>query len=68
MSAFFVYLIKNKTDLDSDALEYEYQKMICRRKLTITVGKTKSITLKNTRKKTTWKILSGKNCIKLKKR
>ncbi|WP_455057575.1 hypothetical protein [Jutongia sp.] len=38
------------------------------KKLTINVGKTKTITLKNNKKKTKWKIVSGKKCIKLSKK
>ena len=35
------------------------------KKVTLTVGKSKTIQLKNNKKKTTWKILSGKKYIKL---
>lgn len=37
-----------------------------KKKLTITVGKSKKLKLKNNKKKVTWKITSGKKCIKLK--
>ena len=36
------------------------------KKVTLKVGKSKTITLKNNKKKTTWKVISGKKCIKLK--
>ena len=36
------------------------------KKITLTVGTSKIITLKNNKKKTRWKIVSGKNCIRLK--
>ena len=35
------------------------------RKITLTVGKSKTITLKNNKKKTVWKLLSGKKCIRI---
>ena len=36
------------------------------KKVILKVGKSKTITLKNNKKKTTWKVISGKKCIKLK--
>ena len=36
------------------------------KRFTLTVGTSKIITLKNNKKKTRWKIVSGKNCIRLK--
>ena len=36
------------------------------KKITLKVGTSKIITLKNNKKKTRWKIVSGKNCIRLK--
>ena len=38
------------------------------KKIAITKGKSKTIKVKNTKKKVTWKILSGKKCIALKKK
>lgn len=38
------------------------------KKLTVTKGKSKTLTVKNTKKKVEWKILSGKKCITLKEK
>lgn len=38
------------------------------KKLTVTKGKSKTLKVKNAKKKVTWKILSGKQCITLKKK
>ena len=38
------------------------------KKITITKGSSKTIKVKNTKKKVTWKVLSGKKCITLKKK
>lgn len=37
-----------------------------KKKLTITAGKTKKLKLKNNKKKVSWKVVSGKKCVKLK--